>query len=121
MAAYKRKKTPDFFEDNVFDPINLAIGPDKPHQQKNRRPEEGKKGGACIKKKAGFYLSTDILDRFTRKFHELKLAGINIDNKSMFMEIAIALALDDIDKGSESSILKQLGFSGAGKPSPSTS
>ncbi len=114
MAGY-RKDTPDFFEDSALDPIKLAIGPEKATNKKN----PGQKGATgkiaekknvrpAVKKKAGFYLSTNLIDRFTRKFHELKLAGIKIDNKSTLIEIAISFALDDIDKGNESRVLKQL-------------
>ncbi len=114
MAGY-RKNTPDFFEDNALDPIKLAIGPEKAASNQNsvqkgdiEKTAEKKSGHPTLKKKAGFYLSTNLIDRFTRKFHELKLAGIKIDNKSTLMEIAISFALDDIDKGNESRVLKQL-------------
>jgi hypothetical protein len=63
---------------------------------------------AAAKKKAGFYLSTDILNRFTLKFHELKLAGVAVDNKSTLLELALGYALDDLDKGSQSRVLKKL-------------
>ena len=61
------------------------------------------------KKKAGFYLSADVLDRFTRKFHELKLAGVAVENKSTLLELALSFALDDLDKGTRSKVLKTLG------------
>jgi hypothetical protein len=60
------------------------------------------------KKKAGFYLSVDVLQRFTFKFHELKLAGVAIDNKSTLLELALSFALDDMDKGKNSRVLKKL-------------
>jgi hypothetical protein len=114
MAGY-RKDTPDFFEDSALDPIKLAIGPEKVASKQDPvrkgatgKTEEKKSGRPAAKKKAGFYLSTDLIDRFTRKFHELKLAGIKIDNKSTLMEIAVSFALDDIDKGNESRVLNQL-------------
>ena len=58
------------------------------------------------KKKAGFYLSVDLLERFNRKFYELKLAGAAIENKSALMELALSFALDDLDKGAKSQIIK---------------
>ena len=61
-----------------------------------------------VKKKAGFYLSMDIIERFNRKFYELKLAGIAIDNKSTLLELALAFALDDLDKGGKSRVLQRL-------------
>jgi hypothetical protein len=60
------------------------------------------------KKKAGFYLSKEIINRFNFKFHELKLAGIAIDNKSTLLELALAFALDDLDKGEKSRVLQRL-------------
>lgn len=104
-----RKKTPDFFDSGLLDPVGLATG---------RRRVEGKKssieekknysnaGGA--KKKAGFYLSSDLLERFSRTFYELKLEGLLIDNKSTLVEAALKLALDDIDQGEKSTIRKIL-------------
>ena len=61
------------------------------------------------KKKAGFYLSSEILERFNLKFYELKLAGVTIENKSNLLELALSYALDDIDKGRESTILQNIG------------
>lgn len=92
---------PDFFENISFDPVMAAIGSGDKDNDKNSPLEEKKK------KKAGFYLSLEVLDRFTRKFHELKLAGMQIENKSAFVEAAILFALDDIDKGNESKVLKK--------------
>ena len=68
----------------------------------------GPVGEMAAKKKAGFYLSVDILNRFTLKFHELKLAGGAIDNKSTLLEAALDFALDDVDKGAGSQILQRL-------------
>ncbi len=110
MAAV-RKKTPDFFEENPFDPVNTATGSDRLDERNNSSVEEGtvrKIKKVVDKKKAGFYISADLLNRFTRKFHELKLDGCAIENKSAFVEIALAYTLDDIDKGEKSRILKKL-------------
>jgi hypothetical protein len=100
MTIGKNEK-PDFFENIAFDPVMAAIGSGEKDSDRNSSLEEKKK------KKAGFYLSLDVLDRFTRKFHELKLAGMQIENKSAFVEAAILFALDDIDKGSESKVLQK--------------
>ncbi len=110
-----RKESPDFFEDDPFDPVIAATGSD--HQgedddSKNSSVKERKKWRIenrkqPIKKKAGFYLSIDVLERFTRKFHELKLSGVMIENKSAFIEAALSFALDDVDRGEKSEVLKK--------------
>ncbi len=104
-------KAPEFYENHKFDPVLSAIGPGENRQKEeveNSSVEEKEGGSRPVKKKAGFYLSTDLLDRFTRKFHELKLAGVTIENKSTFIEAALSFALDDIDKGKGSRVLKKL-------------
>ena len=82
----------DFFEENRIDPIQAATG-GKP---------------AAAKKKAGFYLSLDILERFNRKFFELKLAGCPVENKSVLVEAALKFALNDLDRGPDSRVLGSL-------------
>ncbi len=108
----KRKTPPDFFEENPLDPINVATGGDKRASEAVvEHPPESAAGKSKIrpeKKKAGFYLSLDVLDRFTRKFHELKLAGVAIENKSALVEMALAFALDDLDRGNESDLLNRV-------------
>jgi len=89
------KDLPDFFENSAVDPVRSATG--KPQ---TRTPTP--------KKKAGFYLSLQLIERFDRKFHELKLAGAAIDNKSNLLEAALAFALDDLDRGEGSQVLKRL-------------
>jgi len=75
----------------------------------NDLPDGGVKSPAAkTKKKAGFYLSLHVIERFDRKFHELKLAGAAIDNKSMLLEAALAFALDDLDRGEKSKVLRRL-------------
>ncbi len=101
MAA-RRKDTPDLFADTPVDPVESATGHRIP------APHPLKPAGAAAKKKAGFYLSVDVLQRFTLKFHELKLAGVPIDNKSSLLELALAYALDDMDKGKASRVLQKL-------------
>ena len=105
--ATGRIKLPDFFSEEGIDPVESATGKKQPPiDDKNTK---GRKTGMTAKKKAGFYLSMVILDRFTLKFHELKLAGIAIDNKSTLLELALEFALDDLDKGGESLVLQRLG------------
>ena len=86
------KKPPDFFEPSPFDPVQSATG-------------SGSAESKTPKKKAGFYLSVDVLNRFERKFYELKLAGAPVGNKSSFLEAALNFALDDLDHNPHSRIL----------------
>ncbi|MFZ7128742.1 MAG: hypothetical protein ACOWWM_21515 [Desulfobacterales bacterium] len=101
----EKRDFPDFFEDNPIDPIGTATGGDGP----GRPGPEGAAGApAAEKKKAGFYLPTELIDRFDRKFHELKLAGYSIGNKSSLLEAALIYALNDLDRGEKSDILQRL-------------
>ena len=86
---------PDFFEPSPLDPVRSATGTDTA-------------GRAVPKKKAGFYLSIDVLSRFERKFYELKLAGGPVGNKSGLLEAALNFALDDLDRGPQSRLLNRL-------------
>jgi len=107
--ATGRKKLPDFFSDNSIDPVDAVTGKLKSlTQDKSTSSEKDVKSGMSTKKKAGYYLSKEILERFNRKFYELKLAGIAIDNKSTLLELALAFALDDLDKGPKSRVLQKL-------------
>ena len=109
--ATGRRKIPDIFKENGLDPVEIATGYPQSAPQERARPSAGtspKAGGIAAKKKAGFYLSVAILNRFTLKFHELKLAGVAIDNKSTLLEAALGFALDDMDKGEESQVLNKL-------------
>ncbi len=83
----------DFFEENLIDPIQTA---------------SGGVPAPVAKKKAGFYLSVKMLARFTRKFHELKLEGFPVENKSALVEAALNFALDDLDQGEGSQVLHSL-------------
>ncbi len=83
----------DFFEENRIDPVQAVTG-GKPLP--------------VAKKKAGFYLSVEILERFNRKFFELKLAGSPVENKSALVEAALKYALDDLDRGDSSRVLNAL-------------
>jgi hypothetical protein len=123
MAASK-DKSPDFFKDGSFDPMQVATGPAgasgpvKAQDQDSAKPSNSGAthtapknqgtGHAVHKRKAGFYISVELLDRFTRKFYELKLAGVAIENKSALLELAMSFALDDLDKGTKSNVLKDL-------------
>jgi len=89
-----KKETPEFFEEISFDPVLTATG------RIERKP--------VSKKKVGFYISADLLERFNRKFHELKLSGVAIENKSALLAAALSFALNDIDSGEKSYILKRL-------------
>lgn len=100
--ATRSKDVPDLFADTSLDPVESATGYHKPSS-----PSQSAVNTAA-KKKAGFYLSVDVLQRFTLKFHELKLAGVAIDNKSTLLELALSFALDDIDKGRDSRVLQDL-------------
>jgi hypothetical protein len=83
----------NFFKEGKLDPIQAATGV---------RPL------SVAKKKAGFYLPVDMLDRFNRKFFELKLAGCPVENKSALVEAVLKYALDDLDRGTDSQVLKTL-------------
>jgi len=100
----KDKTVSDLFDDSLFDPVETATG----KNNSSRKNVSKNSSMAEKKKKAGFYLSVDMLERFTRKFHELKLAGKAIENKSALAEIALSFALDDIDRGNKSLLLKRL-------------
>lgn len=95
MTVSKKNKLPDFFDDNPVDPMATAI-------------RSQRRAAAPAKKKAGFYISESMLDRFNRRFHQLKIDGAPIENKSSLVEIALAFALDDFDKGEKSILLAGL-------------
>lgn len=101
--ATRNKNIPDLFPDNALDPVESATG------HRDPSPPARKAANTAAKKKAGFYLSVDVLQRFTLKYHELKLAGVAVDNKSTLLELALSYALDDLDKGSSSRLLQKLG------------
>jgi len=94
MTAPDENGPADFFDENRIDPIQAATG---------------LKPAAAAKKKAGFYLPVELLERFNRKFFELKLAGCPIENKSVLVEAALKYALTDLDRGTNSRILNAIG------------
>ena len=111
--ATGRSKTPDFFNEDGLDPVDTATGyPQDSPEDKTNAPSSAARSGTTAemitKKKAGFYLSIDLLNRFNHKFHELKLAGVAIENKSTLLESALGFALDDMDKGQDSQVLRKL-------------
>ena len=95
-----RRDSDDFFEECSIDPLAAATGSDP-----NPRLRPGGASAAGQKQKAGFYLSRRVLGRFNRKFHELKMEGNAIANKSALLEAALDFALDDIDRAADSKIL----------------
>jgi len=99
---------PDLFDDHPPDPMETAIGRRQPAA--GLRPP-GRKAPTMpeAKRKAGFYLPDELLERFNTRFYELKLAGAAVGNKSALLEAALGYALDDLDRGAESRILKRIG------------
>ena len=102
----RRNRTPDLFAEQLPDPVDAATGGRRPPEP--RRPQGRRAAGAApeAKRKAGFYLSDDILGRFNNRFYELKLAGAPVENKSALLEAALAFALDDLGRGADSRILR---------------
>ncbi|MCU0559753.1 MAG: hypothetical protein MUD16_06105 [Desulfobacterales bacterium] len=100
----QRVKPPDLFEDVGPDPVAAACGP------RGAPSSAAKRAGmtADLKRKAGFYLPDELLERFNKKFYQLKLAGAAVDNKSALLEAALDFALDDLDRGPESRVLKRM-------------
>jgi hypothetical protein len=95
MTESAHNKSPDFFEDHGTDPVAAATGTEKSAPQ-------------VPKKKAGFYLSLPLLERFNRRYHQMKLDGLPIENKSALLEMALSFALDDLDKGERSRLWTEL-------------
>jgi len=109
--ADRKRSIPDMFDDHALDPVETATGrtsESKGHSPGRKRVPAAGHRSSPIKKKAGFYLAEDLLDRFNRKFYELKLAGVNIDNKSALLELALVFALEDLEKGKTSRLLRKL-------------
>ncbi len=102
----RHNQTPDLFADHLPDPVGAATGGRR--RPEDRRPQGRRAGGAApeAKRKAGFYLSDDLLNRFNTRFYELKLAGAPVENKSALLEAALAFALEDLDRGADSRILR---------------
>ncbi len=95
MTASDKKEIPDFFDEDHMDPVAVATG-------------RGTAKKSVPKRKAGFYFSETLLDRFNRKFHQLKLDGVPVENKSALAERALHFALDDLDRGDAGTLLERL-------------
>ncbi len=95
MTASERNNSPNFFEEHTLDPVTAATRHSPPVK-------------AIPKKKAGFYLSEAVLERFNRCFHEMKLAGIPVENKSDLLEKVLQFALSDLENGNQSQFMKLL-------------
>jgi hypothetical protein len=94
MTGRDAKKGLELFEDVVLDPMAVATGSDDPT--------------SADKRKAGFYLPVDLLERFDRKFYELKLSGAKVANKSALLEAVLRFALEDMDRGRRSRLLRAM-------------
>ena len=102
MTASETNPPPDFFEEHSLDPVlaargisakgNSAKGPTVP----------------VPKKKAGFYLPEELLVRFDRQFHQLKIDGVPVENKSALLELALEYALADLAREDRSVLLGKL-------------
>lgn len=101
MTNQQQPDTPDFFESTAIDPVKAASGG-------SGRGTPGRPPSPVPKKKAGFYLSKDVIERFDRTFYTLKLSGHSIENKSSLLEAALVFALDDLDRGDDSVIFARL-------------
>lgn len=95
MTESDSKTIPDFFREASLDPVSVATG----HALSKK---------TIPKRKAGFYFSEALLNRFNQRFHQLKLDGAPIENKSALAEMALHFALDDMDRGDDSRLLKML-------------
>ena len=104
----RRSPTPDLFAEHLPDPVDAAIGGRQDPQR--RRPQDRSAVGPAqeTKRKAGFYLSGETLERFNMKFYQLKLAGAPVDNKSALLEAALNFALDDLDRSTDSRVLQRM-------------
>ena len=105
----RRHQMPDLFADHLPDPMEAATGRRQPSG--GLRPPGRKAPGAApeVKRKVGFYLPDELLERFNTRFYELKLAGAAVGNKSALLEAALGYALEDLDRGVDSRILKRIG------------
>jgi hypothetical protein len=96
MTASEQNRSPDFFETHELDPLAAATG-------RKKAPAM-----PVAKKMGGFYLSESLLERFNLGFHQMKVDGISIENKSALVEMALKFALDDLDRGKRSALVSAL-------------
>ncbi len=101
MTKQQNPDAPEFFESTPVDPVTSA-------SKAGDRGSPGRPPSPVPKKKAGFYLSQEVIDRFDRNFYTLKLAGQAVENKSVLLEAALTYALDDLEAGEDSVILARL-------------
>lgn len=94
MAKNKHEnhQTPDFFPETNFDPLIAAVRGETKDTDK---------------KKAGFYLSYGLLERFDKTFYTLKIEGLGVENKSVFVEKLISYALDILEQDGFEKVLKK--------------
>jgi hypothetical protein len=59
-----------------------------------------------VASKAEFYLSDDLIGRFNPSLYKLKLASAPVENKSALLDATLAFALEDMDQGADSWILR---------------
>jgi len=107
-----KREPPDFFEEGIWDPVAAASGPAAAAPPTAGRRRKELQAAGLVKRKAGFYLSEALLNRFDTKFYELKLAGAAVANKSVLVEAALQCALDDLDRGEKSEVLRRIGQRG---------
>lgn len=97
MTMSETNPPPDFFEEHRLDPVATAA-----------RTPSNRRGAAVAKKKAGFYLSEALLRRFDRQFHQLKIDGVPVENKSALLELALEYALADLAREEKSVLLRKM-------------
>lgn len=84
MAKDKKdNQAADFFPETSFDPLIAAV------RGENHDSD---------KKKAGFYLSRGLLERFDKTFYTLKIEGKGVENKSALVENLMTYALNVLDE-----------------------
>jgi hypothetical protein len=112
MTASGTNPPPDFFEEHSLDPVRAAKGGAAKGASAKGATAAGKPEKGTVasvpKKKAGFYLSEALLSRFDRQFHQLKIDGVPVENKSALLELALEYALTDLDRAEESVLLRRL-------------
>lgn len=106
MTASETNTPPDFFEEHSLDPVTTAARTTAARTTAARTP--GRAPAAVPKKKAGFYLSEALLTRFDRQFHQLKIDGVPVENKSALVELALEYALADLAREAGSVLLRKL-------------
>lgn len=91
VKTKKENRAADFFPDD-FDPLIAAVRGETKDTDK---------------KKAGFYLSHGLLERFDKIFYTLKIEGKEVDNKSVFVENLINYALNVLENEGFEKVIKK--------------